>query len=386
MIYRPLSPKARLLMGPGPSSVHPRVYGAMTMPLVGHLDPQFVALMEETKDLLREVFRTGNELTLPVSGTGSAGMETCVVNVVEPGDAVLVCINGVFGQRLREVASRCGALVDTVEAPWGEAIDPEDVRRALAARPYKLVAAVHAETSTGVLQPVQEVASMVREAGSLFLLDTVTSLGGVQVEIDDWCVDLSYSGTQKCLSCPPGLSPITLNERAREAIGRRSSTVQSWYLDLTLIQEYWGEARVYHHTAPVTMNYALREALLLIHEEGLEARWRRHHSLHASLVRGLEALGLELVVDEAIRLPTLTTVRVPDSVDEGAVRAELLETHNIEIGAGLGAFKGRAWRVGLMGHSASPESIIRLLAGLGTSLSTRGVPADVNSAVRAALE
>jgi len=384
--YRPLGPKARLLMGPGPSPIHPRVYGAMAMPVVGHLDPQFVALMEETKELLRHVFQTGNELTLPISGTGSAGMETCVLNALEPGDAALICVNGVFGARLREVAARCGARVDVVEAPWGQDIDPEDVRRALRGSEYKLVAAVHAETSTGVLQPLSDLVAAAHEAGALFLLDTVTSLGGVEVDVDGWEIDLSYSGTQKCLSCPPGLAPITLGPRAREALGRRTHPVQSWYLDLTLLQEYWGAARVYHHTAPVSMNYALREALLLVREEGLQARWARHRDMHAALVRGLEALGLELVVSEAIRLPTLTTVRVPDGVDEARVRGELLETHNLEIGAGLGTFKGAAWRIGLMGEAACAESIARLLAGLGSCLSAQGRSADVSGAVRRALE
>ncbi|MFH1571147.1 MAG: alanine--glyoxylate aminotransferase family protein [Gemmatimonadota bacterium] len=385
MTYRPIGPTPRLLMGPGPSNIHPRVYAAMTVPVVGHLDPQFVQLMEETKTLLREVYQTHNELTLPISGTGSAGMETCFVNALEPGQRALVCINGVFGQRMRDVAERCGAQVEVIEAEWGRAIDPEAVRRSLAAGSYQVVALVHAETSTGVLQPLGEIARLVREAGALFLLDTVTSLGGVEVDVDNWGVDLCYSGTQKCLSCPPGLAPVTVSERARAVLNKRSRRVQSWYLDLTLIQQYWGQERVYHHTAPVSMNYALREALLLIHEEGLAARWRRHRLTSEALGRGLEGMGLELVVEPSIRLPTLTTVRVPDGADEAKVRRHLLDQHNIEIGAGLGAFRGKAWRIGLMGHTATEENVARLLSALAHALNRSGLRVDGGEAVRAAL-
>ncbi|MFC1526648.1 pyridoxal-phosphate-dependent aminotransferase family protein [Candidatus Latescibacterota bacterium] len=382
--FEPLGPVARLLMGPGPSNVHPRVYGALSAPVVGHLDPQFVRIMEETKELLREAFQTTNELTLPISGTGSAGMETCFVNAVEPGDRVVVGINGVFGQRMRDVAERCGAEVTAVEAPWGSAIDPQAVAEAVAAGPCKLVAVVHAETSTGVLQPLEAISQIVGDSDALFLVDTVTSLGGVPVAVDEWGVDLCYSGTQKCLSCPPGLAPVTVSERARAAMANRREPAQSWYLDLSMIQQYWGEERVYHHTAPVSMNYALREALLLIHEEGLHNRWERHRANHLALVRGLTALGLELLVSEEIRLPTLTTVKVPEGVDEAAVRRQLLDLHNIELGAGLGEFRGRAWRVGLMGHTATMENVVHCLAALEAALEVQGHHSGPG-AVRAAI-
>lgn len=370
--FAPLDPPERLLMGPGPSNIHPRVTRALAAPVVGHLDPVFLSIMEEAKQLLRHVFCTKNELTIAVSGTGSSGMETCFVNSLEPGDRALVCINGVFGNRMRDVASRCGATVDVVEAEWGQPIAPDAVAAALKAGQYDVVAVVHAETSTGVLQPLDEISTLVHEHGALFLVDTVTSLGGVPLDIDGLGIDLSYSGTQKCLSCPPGLSPVTLSSRAVERLNARKTPVQSWYLDLALISQYWGESRVYHHTAPISMNYALREALVLVAEEGLEARWERHRQNQGALVRGLEAMGLELVVDEAYRLPPLTTVRIPPGVDDAAVRRQLLTRFGIEIGGGLGAFQGTAWRIGLMGTTSTERNVATLLAALESALQQQG--------------
>jgi len=365
-------PPERLLMGPGPSNIHPRVYAALSAPVVGHLDPTFLTVMEEAKQLLRSTFQTDNDLTIAISGTGSSGMETCFVNAIEPSDRVLVCISGVFGVRMREVASRCGAEVDVVEVEWGKAIPAEMVSQALATAQYTVVAIVHAETSTGVLQPLEEISHLVHDNGALFLVDTVTSLGGVRLDVDSYGIDLCYSGTQKCLSCPPGLSPVTFSPRAMERLAGRRTPVQSWYLDLTLISQYWGESRVYHHTAPISMNYALREALLLVAEEGLETRWARHRHSQAALVRGLEALGLDLVVDEAIRLPALTTVSIPEGIDDARVRSTLLQRFGIEIGGGLGAFQGKAWRVGLMGATSTERNVTTFLAALEVTLSEQG--------------
>lgn len=381
-----LDPPERLLMGPGPSNVHPRVYRALATPIVGHLDPVFLQVMEESKDLLREVFETRNELTIPISGTGSAGMETCFVNVIEPGDRVIVGVNGVFGARMCDVAERCGAEVVRVEADWGQAIDPAQIEGALkSGGATKLVAVVQAETSTGVLQPLGPIGDLARAHGALFLVDAVTSLGGVSVGVDEQGIDLCYSGTQKCLSCPPGLSPVTLSERAVEALQTRKTKVQSWYLDLGMIAQYWGETRVYHHTAPISMNYALREALLLIHEEGLEARWARHRRHQAALLSGLLALGLRPVVeDAALRLPSLTTVRIPDGVDEAAVRSQLLAQFDIEIGGGLGVFKGNAWRIGLMGHTSAGKNVLSFLSALESCLNDGGL--KVSGGVQAAAQ
>jgi len=383
--FRPLDTAERLLMGPGPSSIHPRVYRALAAPVVGHLDPQFLEIMEDNKTLLQEVFQTDNRLTIPISGTGSSGMETCLANAVEPGDKVLICINGVFGQRMLDVAQRCGAEVATVEAPWGEPIPPEKVGEALNEGEFKVVGIVHAETSTGVLQPLEEIAGLVRESGALFLVDTVTSLGGVKVAVDEWNIDLCYSGTQKCLSCPPGLSPITLSERAGEVLRQRTNKVQSWYLDLSMLEKYWGEERVYHHTAPISMNYALREALLLVHEEGLESRWQRHWANHQALVRGVEAMGLRMAVAPEFRLPSLNTIQVPKGVDDPRVRGHLLKAFNLEIGGGLGDFKGKVWRVGLMGHSCTRENVAYLLTALGDAMREQGTDLDVGAGVKAAL-
>lgn len=384
MTISPLDPPERLLMGPGPSNVHPRVYQALSAPVVGHLDPVFVKIMEESKDLLRSTFQTKNELTIAISGTGSSGMETCFVNSLEPGDRALICISGVFGMRMREVASRCGAEVDVVETAWGTAITEEAVAEALSKKAYKVVAIVHAETSTGVLQPLEQISKLVHEHGALFLVDAVTSLGGVELDIDALGVDLCYSGTQKCLGCPPGLSPVTFSPRAMENLAARSKPVQSWYLDLSLISQYWGESRVYHHTAPISMNYALREALLLVAEEGLQACWDRHIRNQQALVRGLQALDLSLVVDAEIRLPPLTTVRIPEGIEDATVRGILLQRFGIEIGGGLGAFQGNAWRIGLMGTTSTERNVTTFLAALQATLA--GLGHRCGGAVEAALD
>ena len=379
------TPPARLLLGPGPSQVHPRVLRAMSAPLVGHLDPAFVAMMEDVKSLLRWVFATKNALTLPVSGTGSAGMECCVVNLVEPGDEVIVGVNGVFGTRMAEVAERAGASVTRVEAPWGSVIRPQQLADALArAKRPKLVGVIHAETSTGAWQPIEEIAALVRTHDALLLTDCVTSLGGAPVEIDAWGIDAAYSGTQKCLSCPPGLSPVTFGSRALEAVTRRRHKVQSWYLDVTLLQQYWGEDRVYHHTAPISMNYALREALRIVAEEGLEARFARHRRNHEALAAGLAPLGLSLAAEEGHRLPMLNAVTVPAGVDEARVRSRLLTDDGIEIGGGLGPMKGRVWRIGLMGESSRRESVLSVLAALEVALAAEGHRVTPGAALAAA--
>jgi alanine-glyoxylate transaminase/serine-glyoxylate transaminase/serine-pyruvate transaminase len=345
----------------------------MSAPLLGHLDPAFVAMMEDVKALLRLVYATGNTLTFPVSGTGSAGMETCIVNLVEPGDEVVVGVNGVFGTRMAEVIERAGATAVRVEAPWGRVVRAEQVEVALKnCRRPKLVALVHAETSTGAWQPLPDAARLAHEHGALFLADCVTSLGGAPVEIDAWEVDAAYSGTQKCLSCPPGLSPITFGPRALDVLRARKTKVRSWYLDLTLLSQYWGEERVYHHTAPISMNYALREALRLVAEEGLPARFARHRRNHEALVAGLGALGLDLASEEGHRLPMLNAVTVPDGVDEARVRARLLSEHGIEIGGGLGPMKGKVWRIGLMGESSRRAHVLSVLSALEDGLRAEG--------------
>ncbi len=362
-------PPKRLLMGPGPSDVAPSVLKAMSAPLLGHLDPVFVKMMDEIKDMLRQVFLTKNEMTFPVSGTGSAGMEFCCVNLIEPGDEVIVGVNGVFGGRMVDVAERCGAKVTKVEAPWGRIIEPQQIADVLkkVAKP-KFVAIVHAETSTGALTPVEEIAKLARGAGALMLLDTVTSLGGCPVRLDDWGIDAVYSGTQKCLSCPPGLSPVSLSPRALDIATKRKTKVQSWYLDVNLLASYWGEQRVYHHTAPISMNYALHEALRLVLEEGLENRWRRHEQNHLALVAGLKELGLSIASQEGHQLWQLNAVTVPEGADEAGVRKKLLTDYSIEIGAGLGPMKGKIWRIGLMGATSTPENVKKVLEALKSCL------------------
>ena len=364
----PAAPKAnppiRTLLGPGPSPVHPRVLEALSLPVVGHLDPKFLEIMDQSMAMLREVFQTKNRLALPMSGTGSAGMETCFVNLLEPGDAVLIGVNGVFGTRMVDVARRCGAQVDTVEVEWGMALDAQKFKEALTKKTYKVVALVHAETSTGVLQPLDEIADVVHQSDALLLVDAVTSLGGAPVRVDEVGIDACYSGTQKCLGCPPALAPITFNERALERVRKRASKVQSWYLDLSMIERYWGSERLYHHTAPISMNYALHEALRLVLEEGLEVAWQRHRRVHETFIREMRKLELEPAVAESIRAPMINAVRIPDGVDDTKVRQRLYDDFNIEIGAGLGPLKGKIWRVGLMGYGAREENIETLAKAL----------------------
>lgn len=363
--YSDLNVSDRILLGPGPSMADPRVLNVMATPLVGHLDPQFIAIMNEVQDLLRYVFQTENELTIPISGTGSAGMEAALCNFIEREDDVLVAVNGYFGERLIDMASRYGAQVDRIDRPWGEVFTLDEINRALAKKKYKLLALVHAETSTGALQPdIKEISDAAHKHGALIVLDTVTSLGGVAVKIDEWGVDIAYSGTQKALSCPPGLAPLTIGENAREALKNRKSKVANWYLDLSLVESYWGEARTYHHTAPITMNYALREALRLVYEEGLEARFERHRNNAKMLWAGLEELGLSLLVSEEFRLPTLSTPKLPDNVQDAEIRSKLLKDYNIEIAGGFGPLAGIIWRIGLMGFSSREENEQLLLTTL----------------------
>jgi alanine-glyoxylate transaminase/serine-glyoxylate transaminase/serine-pyruvate transaminase len=364
-----LAPPHRILMGPGPSDVHPRVLRAMSTPLLGHLDPQFLAIMDEVKDMLRQVFRTKNALTIPVSGTGSSGMETCMVNLLEPGDEALICVHGYFGVRMADIAERCGAKVIRVDSAWGGPTDPAKVMAALATCKPKVLFVVHAETSTGVLQPIEEISKLAHDAGALLVVDCVTSLGGTDVRVDDWGIDAVYSGTQKCLSAPPGLSPVSFSERALKVIDARKTKVQSWYLDMTLVRSYWGQERVYHHTAPITAMYSLREALRIVLEEGLEARFERHKRAHNLLRDQLEALGFEFIVAPEYRLPMLNTVRIPAGVEDLPTRKRLLAEYNIEIGGGLGDFAGKAWRIGLMGNSATENNVNVLVSALKRILS-----------------
>ena len=382
----PLNPPHRVLMGPGPSDVHPRVLAAMGMPLLGHLDAAFVALMDETQSLLRHVFRTENRLTMAVSGTGSAGMEAVVVNLIEPGDPMLVCVNGVFGGRMVDVAERAGAKVSQIERPYGEVFDPEEVRAAVRQHRPKVVGIVQAETSTGAWQPIEEIAQIAHEEGAMIAVDAVTSLGGVPVEVDAWGIDAIYSGTQKCLSCPPGLAPVSFSARAADVIGNRKTKVQSWYLDMQMIQKYWGNDRFYHHTAPISMNYALREALALVVEEGLEARHARHLKNHRALKAGLTAMGLSYLTAEDHILPQLNCIRIPDGIDDLAVRKRLVSEWGIEIGGGLGPFKGKAWRIGLMGQNARPFNVTLVLAALETCLRDLGHSLEPGAGLAAAAE
>ena len=359
-----------LLMGPGPSCVPPAVYDALSRPTIGHLDPRFIAIMDEIKSGLRELLQTDNPLTLPISGTGSAGMETCFVNLIEHGDRVLILQNGVFGVRMADVATRLGASVDVLEFPWGTPVLIDAVRTKLAEGPYELVAVVHAETSTGVCNPVAEIGSLVASTDALYLVDTVTSLGGMPVTMDAWSCDVLYSGTQKCLSCPPGLSPVSFSDRALQKLLGRDTKVPNWYLDLTLITNYWeGAKRAYHHTAPINMLYGLRQAIACILDEGTANVFSRHQAAHDQLVAGLDQLGLSLLVEPSCRLRMLNAVQVPEGIDEAAIRKNLLLQHDIEIGAGLGPLAGKIWRIGLMGHTARPENVERLLEALAAELS-----------------
>ncbi len=383
--FAQFNPQARILLGPGPSNVSPRVLRAMASPVLGHLDPDYLALMEEIKKLLRIVFQTTNEITFPVSGTGSAGMESAIANLVEEGDEAVVGVNGVFGTRAADCAERMGAKVHRVEAEWGRIVEPAQIEAALKAckRP-KLVAVVHAETSTGVLQPVEDIARMAHQYGALMVLDAVTSLGCIPMSIDQWQIDACYSCTQKGISAPPGLAPLTLSERAMAAIRSRKSKCRSWYLDVSMIAQYWGAERAYHHTAPISMNYALYEALRMVVEEGLEARWHRHRQNAAALQAGLSAIGLRFVAQEGHRLPQVSAVEAPHGVDEAAIRTALLRTYNMEIGAGLGPFKGKVWRIGLMGESSRRENVVLVLNALEQLLSSAGVEIARGRALAAA--
>jgi alanine-glyoxylate transaminase / serine-glyoxylate transaminase / serine-pyruvate transaminase len=380
-------PPERTLMGPGPSDVNPRILEAMSRPTIGHLDPAFVTMMEEIKDLLRYAFQTGNPLTMPVSAPGSAGMETCFVNLVQPGDTVVVCLNGVFGGRMKENVERCGGTAIAVEDAWGTAVDPDKVEAALKASPdARILAFVHAETSTGAISDAQTLAGIARRHDCLTIVDTVTSLAGSPLRVDEWGLDAVYSGSQKCLSCVPGLSPVTFNQRALDVITTRRQRVQSWFMDLNLVLGYWGGGgkRTYHHTAPVNTLYALHEALVILREEGIENAWARHRNNHEALKAGIEAMGLEFVVPENQRLPQLNAVSVPAGVDEAAVRGALLAEYNLEIGAGLGAMAGRIWRIGLMGYASNRTNVLFCLGALDAVLAGMKAPIKPGVAVEAA--
>lgn len=380
-------PPVRTLMGPGPSDIHPRVLAALSKPTLGHLDPEFVRMMDEVKNLLRYAFQTKNEVTFPVSAPGSAGMECCFANLVEPGDTVVVCQNGVFGGRMKENVERCGGIPVMVQDEWGKPVDPNKLDDALKAHPKaKIAAFVHAETSTGVRSDAESLVRIAHSHDCLAIVDTVTSLGGIPVLVDAWQADAVYSGSQKCLSCTPGLSPVTFNERAIEKVKARKTKVQSWFLDLNLVMSYWGGEgkRTYHHTAPINALYGLHEALVMLQEEGIENAWKRHDRNHQALRAGLEAMGLSIIVEETHRLPQLNAVSVPGGVDEGAVRAALLKIYSLEIGAGLGALAGKIWRVGLMGYASNPRNVLLFLGALDETLHAMNAPIRHGNAVAAA--
>ncbi len=389
MAAESFNPPVRTLMGPGPSDVHPRILSALARPTIGHLDPVFVDMMDDVKGLLQYAFQTSNELTMPVSAPGSAGMETCFVNLVEPGDKVIVCQNGVFGGRMKENVERCGGTAVMVEDAWGDAVDPAKVEQALESNPeVKIVAFVHAETSTGAQSDAKTLTELAHKHNCLVIVDAVTSLGGTPVLVDEWEIDAIYSGTQKCMSCTPGISPVSFSERALDKIRKRSTKVQSWFLDLNLVMGYWGsgQKRAYHHTAPVNALYGLHEALIMLKNEGLEAAWKRHADNHQVLKAGLEAMGLTFVVNEADRLPQLNSVSIPEGVDDALVRSRLLNEFNLEIGAGLGALAGKVWRIGLMGHSSRAENILLCVSALEAILSDMKAPINSGVALKAIQE
>lgn len=362
----PFNPPHRILMGPGPSDAHPRVLRAMAHPLIGHLDPEFLRMMDEVKSMVQQTFLTANHLTFVVSAPGSAGMETCLVNLLEPGDECIICVNGVFGTRMVDIAERCGAKVHKVDTEWGKVTETAQIKQALQICPKpKLVALVHAETSTGAMQPLQEIGDLVHNAGSLLVVDAVTSWCGAPLKMDEWGIDAIYSGSQKCLSAPPGLSPVSLSEAAVKVLDARKTKVQSWFLDLSMVKNYWaGAKRAYHHTGPVSSIYALHEALNLVLEEGLENRWNRHREVHLYLRSKLEAMGFRFLVDEKYRLPNLNAVYLPDGVDEVKLRSQLLNKYNIEVGGGLGVFAGKIWRIGIMGESCTKNHVNMLVGAL----------------------
>lgn len=372
-------------MGPGPSDIHASVLAAMAAPTVGHLDPYFLQIMDEVQTMLRQVFQTDNQMTMAISGTGSAGMECCVVNLIEPGDSMIACQNGVFGGRMADVAERAGAKVTKLERPFGEVFSPEEIAAAVDQHKPKVVGIVHAETSTGALQPLEEISKIVHDAGALLVVDCVTSLAGLPVEIDKLSIDAAYSGSQKCLSCPPGLSPVTFSPKALEAMDARKSKVASWYLDVGMLRNYWGANRAYHHTAPINMNYALHQALRLVLEEGLEARFARHRLHHEALKAGLAAMGINYSVANADHcLPMLNSVLIPEGVDDAGVRKQLLNDFGVEIGGGLGPMKGKTWRIGLMGEAASKSNVILFLGALEQCLNAQGIKPSPGAGVAAA--
>jgi alanine-glyoxylate transaminase/serine-glyoxylate transaminase/serine-pyruvate transaminase len=379
----------RLLLGPGPSNVHPRVYRAMMTPVIGYLDPQFIQLLDDTQRPLRSVFRTENEMTMPISGTGTAGMEAAIYNVVERGDAVIVCQNGFFGTRMADMSKRCGGEVTLVEADWGRIIEPDQVKAALKSvgRQVKVVMIVHAETSTGILQPLEEISRIVHEEGALLLVDAVTSIAGCELLIDDWGIDVCYAGTQKCLSAPPGMAPITFSQPAMDVVMNRKEPVLSWYLDISMLGQYYvGDVshRRYHHTPPMTMLYALREGLRVVVEEGLEPRIKRHKRNADALHAGFDAMGIELHAQEGYRLPSLTTARVPEGIDDDRLRAGLLNEHNIEVGRGIAELQGKVLRIGLMGYNSTEANVLTLLYALETQLLNQGFQLDKGAGVSAA--
>jgi len=384
MIVPQISPPQRVLMGPGPSEIHPSVLAALAAPTVGHLDPYFLKVMDEVQSMLRDVFQTTNQMTMAISGTGSAGMEACVVNLIEPGDRMIVGVNGVFGGRMADVAERVGAVVTRIERPFGEVFTPEEVAAVVAKVQPKVVGIVHAETSTGARQPLDEIAKIVHDAGALFVVDCVTSLAGIPVEIDKLAIDAAYSGSQKCLGCPPGLAPVTFGPRALEVMDQRKKKVSSWYLDIGLLRNYWGSNRAYHHTAPINMNYALHQALRLVLQEGLDARFARHQLHHTALKAGLEAMGIRYSVAAQTSLPMLNSVLIPDGADDASVRSQLLNEFGIEIGGGLGPMKGKTWRIGLMGEAAKSSNVLLFLAALEQCLNRQGIRPDPGAAIVAA--
>nr|WP_080748988.1 alanine--glyoxylate aminotransferase family protein [Solemya velum gill symbiont] len=380
-------PPLRTLMGPGPSDVNPRILEALSRPTIGHLDPAFTDMMEETKALLQYAFQTSNRLTMPVSAPGSAGMETCFANLVEAGDKVIVCQNGVFGGRMKENVTRCGGTAVMVETEWGRAINLNATEDALKANPdANILAFVHAETSTGAQSDAKALCELARKYDCLTIVDAVTSLGGTPVLVDEWGIDAIYSGSQKCLSCTPGLSPVSFSDKATDKISNRKTPVQSWFLDLNLVMAYWNSEgpRSYHHTAPVNSLYALHEALLILKEEGLENSWARHQKNHEMLKAGLESMGIEFIVPEAERLPQLNAVAIPDGVNDAEVRSRLLHKFNLEIGAGLGPLAGKIWRIGLMGYASNTDNIKLCLNALGTVLNESGYNVDIEAALKAA--
>ena len=379
-----LNPSPRLLLGPGPSDAHPRVLTAMATPLIGHLDPQFLTIMNDTQEMLRQAFVTTNRLTFPVSATGMAGMETCMVNLLEPGDKIVVCSAGFFGGRQVEVAERTGANVVRLDAPWGTVFDLQQLRDALTTHRPKVLSIVHAETSTGAWQPIEQLGKLCHEFGALLLVDAVTSLGCTPLRLDEWEIDAVYSCTQKGLGCPPGLSPVSFSPRAVEAIGKRKAKVQSWYFDMSMVQKYWEADRFYHHTAPITMIYAIREGLRLLHEEGLDTRWARHMLHHRALKAGLNAIGLHYSAAEGHQLPQLNAVKIPAGVDDLTVRKRLLNDFGIEVGGGLGDFKGKVWRIGLMGYNSRASNVLLVLAALEQCLQSVGCQFTPGAGVAAA--